>query len=62
MDLRLGMFVVPDATNAASTVAQIIEADRSGLDTVGVQAADVAADRPARVRLVAKPGRALPAP
>ena len=37
MDLKLGIFVVPDALNAASTVAQIIEADRSGLDMVGVQ-------------------------
>jgi alkanesulfonate monooxygenase SsuD/methylene tetrahydromethanopterin reductase-like flavin-dependent oxidoreductase (luciferase family) len=37
MDLKLGIFVVPDATNVASTVAQIIEADRSGLDIVGVQ-------------------------
>jgi alkanesulfonate monooxygenase SsuD/methylene tetrahydromethanopterin reductase-like flavin-dependent oxidoreductase (luciferase family) len=35
--LKLGIFVVPDAQNAASTVAQIIEADRSGLDLVGVQ-------------------------
>jgi alkanesulfonate monooxygenase SsuD/methylene tetrahydromethanopterin reductase-like flavin-dependent oxidoreductase (luciferase family) len=37
MDLKLGIFVVPDATNAACTVAQIIEAERSGLDMVGVQ-------------------------
>jgi alkanesulfonate monooxygenase SsuD/methylene tetrahydromethanopterin reductase-like flavin-dependent oxidoreductase (luciferase family) len=37
MDLKLGVFVVPDATDAASTVAQIIEAERSGLDIVGVQ-------------------------
>src|SRR6202453_1420826 len=37
MDLKLGIFVVPDATNAASTVAHIIEAERSGLDMVGVQ-------------------------
>jgi alkanesulfonate monooxygenase SsuD/methylene tetrahydromethanopterin reductase-like flavin-dependent oxidoreductase (luciferase family) len=37
MDLKLGIFVVPDATNAASTVAQIIQADRCGLDIVGVQ-------------------------
>lgn len=37
MDLKLGIFVVPDATNAAFTVAQIIEAERSGLDMVGVQ-------------------------
>ena len=38
MDLKLGIFVVPDATlDPGSTVAQIIEADRSGLDLVGVQ-------------------------
>ncbi len=37
MDLKLGIFVVPDATDAASRVAQIIEAERSGLDMVGVQ-------------------------
>src|ERR1700749_2452038 len=37
MDLKLGIFVVPDATNSASTVAQIIEAEHSGLDMVGVQ-------------------------
>jgi alkanesulfonate monooxygenase SsuD/methylene tetrahydromethanopterin reductase-like flavin-dependent oxidoreductase (luciferase family) len=35
--LELGIFVVPDATNAAGTVAQIIEAERSGPDMVGVQ-------------------------
>jgi hypothetical protein len=35
--LELGIFVVPDATNAAATVAQIIEADGFGLDMVGVQ-------------------------
>jgi hypothetical protein len=62
MDLRLGMFVVPDATTAASTVGRIIEAERSGLGIVGVQGADVATDRPFRRRLVAKPGRALLAP
>ena len=37
MKFKLGIFVVPDATNAAATVAQIIEAERSGLDVVGVQ-------------------------
>ena len=37
MGLELGIFVVPDATNAGATVAQIIEAERSGLDMVGVQ-------------------------
>src|SRR6516165_6513619 len=37
MDVRIGIFAVPDAIDAASTVEQIIEADRSGLDIVGVQ-------------------------
>jgi alkanesulfonate monooxygenase SsuD/methylene tetrahydromethanopterin reductase-like flavin-dependent oxidoreductase (luciferase family) len=37
VDLKLGIFVVPDATNTASTVAQMIEAERSELDLVGVQ-------------------------
>ena len=37
MGAKLGIFVVPDATNAASTVAQMIAADRCGLDIVGVQ-------------------------
>jgi alkanesulfonate monooxygenase SsuD/methylene tetrahydromethanopterin reductase-like flavin-dependent oxidoreductase (luciferase family) len=37
MTVRLGIFVVPDATDAASTVEQIVAADRSGLDVVGVQ-------------------------
>ena len=37
MGLELGIFVVPDATDAAATVAQIIEAERAGLDMVGVQ-------------------------
>jgi alkanesulfonate monooxygenase SsuD/methylene tetrahydromethanopterin reductase-like flavin-dependent oxidoreductase (luciferase family) len=37
MDVKLGIFAVPDATNADSTPAQIIEADRVGLDVVGVQ-------------------------
>jgi alkanesulfonate monooxygenase SsuD/methylene tetrahydromethanopterin reductase-like flavin-dependent oxidoreductase (luciferase family) len=37
VSLELGIFVVPDATNAAATVAQIIEAERAGLDMVGVQ-------------------------
>jgi alkanesulfonate monooxygenase SsuD/methylene tetrahydromethanopterin reductase-like flavin-dependent oxidoreductase (luciferase family) len=35
--LKLGLFIVPDATDGAATVAQIIEADRCGLDIVGVQ-------------------------
>ena len=37
MDLKLGIFVVPDAASGASTVEQMIAADRSGLDVVGVQ-------------------------
>src|ERR1700751_5092906 len=35
--LRLGVFIVPDATDGALTVEQIVEADRCGLDLVGVQ-------------------------
>ena len=35
--LRFGVFIVPDATDGAATVQQIIEADRSGLDIVGVR-------------------------
>jgi alkanesulfonate monooxygenase SsuD/methylene tetrahydromethanopterin reductase-like flavin-dependent oxidoreductase (luciferase family) len=34
---RLGIFVVPDATDPARTVEQIVAADRAGLDLVGVQ-------------------------
>jgi alkanesulfonate monooxygenase SsuD/methylene tetrahydromethanopterin reductase-like flavin-dependent oxidoreductase (luciferase family) len=37
MQLRLGIFVVPDATDPASTVGQILAADETGLDFVGVQ-------------------------
>jgi alkanesulfonate monooxygenase SsuD/methylene tetrahydromethanopterin reductase-like flavin-dependent oxidoreductase (luciferase family) len=37
MDVRLGIFVVPDATDSSSTVEQIIAADQTGLDFVGVQ-------------------------
>ena len=37
MTVRLGIFVTPDAGDAASTVEQIVAADRSGLDVVGVQ-------------------------
>jgi len=37
MDVRIGIFAVPDAIDAASTIEQIIAADRSGLDIVGVQ-------------------------
>lgn len=35
--LKLRVFIVPDATDGAATVAQIIEADRCGLDIMGVQ-------------------------
>ena len=37
MNLELGIFAVPDATDPAATIDQIIAADRSGLDFVGVQ-------------------------
>jgi alkanesulfonate monooxygenase SsuD/methylene tetrahydromethanopterin reductase-like flavin-dependent oxidoreductase (luciferase family) len=37
MQVRLGIFVVPDATNPASTVGQILAAEEVGLDLVGVQ-------------------------
>jgi alkanesulfonate monooxygenase SsuD/methylene tetrahydromethanopterin reductase-like flavin-dependent oxidoreductase (luciferase family) len=37
MEVKLGVFIVPDATNGDSTLTQIIEADRSGLDAVAVQ-------------------------
>src|SRR4030088_907609 len=37
MNLKLGIFAVPDATDPRSTIEQIIAADRSGLDLVGVQ-------------------------
>lgn len=35
--MKLGIFAVPDATDPASTVGQLLAADRSGLDFVGVQ-------------------------
>jgi alkanesulfonate monooxygenase SsuD/methylene tetrahydromethanopterin reductase-like flavin-dependent oxidoreductase (luciferase family) len=37
VELKLGVFVLPDATNPDATVEQIIAADRSRLDVVGVQ-------------------------
>jgi alkanesulfonate monooxygenase SsuD/methylene tetrahydromethanopterin reductase-like flavin-dependent oxidoreductase (luciferase family) len=37
MQTRLGIFVVPDATDPTSTVGQILAADETGLDFVGVQ-------------------------
>ena len=37
MPVKVGVFVVPDATEPGSTMAQIIAADRAGLDVVAVQ-------------------------
>jgi hypothetical protein len=37
MEMKLGIFAVPDATDSASTVEQILTADRVGLDLVGIQ-------------------------
>jgi alkanesulfonate monooxygenase SsuD/methylene tetrahydromethanopterin reductase-like flavin-dependent oxidoreductase (luciferase family) len=37
MDVRLGIFVVPDATDPAGTIDRILAADRAGLDLIGVQ-------------------------
>jgi alkanesulfonate monooxygenase SsuD/methylene tetrahydromethanopterin reductase-like flavin-dependent oxidoreductase (luciferase family) len=37
MRIKLGIFAVPDATDAGSTIDQILAADRSGLEFVGVQ-------------------------
>lgn len=37
MHVRIGVFVVPDASDPASTLGQIVAADESGLDIVGVQ-------------------------
>jgi alkanesulfonate monooxygenase SsuD/methylene tetrahydromethanopterin reductase-like flavin-dependent oxidoreductase (luciferase family) len=37
VDVKLGIFVVPDATDPESTVERILAADRSGLDLIGVQ-------------------------
>jgi alkanesulfonate monooxygenase SsuD/methylene tetrahydromethanopterin reductase-like flavin-dependent oxidoreductase (luciferase family) len=37
MEIKLGIFAVPDATDPSTTVAQLLAADRSGLDVVGVQ-------------------------
>ena len=37
MGVKLGIFVVPDATDPASTLEQVVAGDRSGLDLVGVQ-------------------------
>src|SRR4051794_39168764 len=35
--VRIGVFVVPDATDPAATVAQLVAADEAGLDVVAVQ-------------------------
>jgi alkanesulfonate monooxygenase SsuD/methylene tetrahydromethanopterin reductase-like flavin-dependent oxidoreductase (luciferase family) len=35
--VKLGIFVVPDATDPAATVEQLVAADAAGLDLVGVQ-------------------------
>jgi alkanesulfonate monooxygenase SsuD/methylene tetrahydromethanopterin reductase-like flavin-dependent oxidoreductase (luciferase family) len=35
--MKLGIFLVPDATSPVTTVEAIVAADRSGLDLVGVQ-------------------------
>ncbi len=37
MEVKLGVFAVPDATDAAATVETIEAADRAGLDLVGIQ-------------------------
>jgi alkanesulfonate monooxygenase SsuD/methylene tetrahydromethanopterin reductase-like flavin-dependent oxidoreductase (luciferase family) len=37
MNVKLGIFTIPDATDPQSTIEQIIAADRCGLDIVGVQ-------------------------
>ena len=37
MRVRLGVFVVPDATDPEATVGTLVAADRAGLDLVGVQ-------------------------
>jgi alkanesulfonate monooxygenase SsuD/methylene tetrahydromethanopterin reductase-like flavin-dependent oxidoreductase (luciferase family) len=37
MDVKLGIFVVPDATDPAGTIDRIVTADRVGLDLIGVQ-------------------------
>jgi len=37
VDLRLGIFTVPDATDPDSTIAQVLAADEAGLDLVGIQ-------------------------
>src|SRR5919201_4335962 len=36
-EVKLGIFAVPDATDPAGTLDQILAADATGLDVVGVQ-------------------------
>jgi alkanesulfonate monooxygenase SsuD/methylene tetrahydromethanopterin reductase-like flavin-dependent oxidoreductase (luciferase family) len=36
-ELRVGVFVVPDATDPQRTLAQVVAADQAGLDLVGIQ-------------------------
>jgi alkanesulfonate monooxygenase SsuD/methylene tetrahydromethanopterin reductase-like flavin-dependent oxidoreductase (luciferase family) len=37
MEIKLGVFVVPDASDPSTTVEQLLAADRAGLDLAGVQ-------------------------
>lgn len=37
MDVRIGVFTVPDATDPEATVAQALAADAAGLDLIGIQ-------------------------
>lgn len=37
MGVRLGIFIVPDGTDPATSVERVIAVDRAGLDLVGVQ-------------------------
>jgi alkanesulfonate monooxygenase SsuD/methylene tetrahydromethanopterin reductase-like flavin-dependent oxidoreductase (luciferase family) len=37
VDVKLGVFAVPDATDPVSTVEQLLAADRAGLEVAGVQ-------------------------
>ena len=36
-EIRIGIFIVPDASDPAATVEQIVAADRAGLELAGVQ-------------------------
>jgi hypothetical protein len=44
MTVRLGVFLVPDASDPDTTVEGILAADRVGLDLVGVQDPPTSAD------------------